>query len=409
MTIRSSSRPAQLAAAALLATGALAVLGTPAYASDQADLALVPSSTQIAKSKETAVIKPFKVTVVNQGPSTAKDVTVTIDYRQLDTRRVAWLPLDDCAQKSRKIYVCRLGQLPLADGQDDIPAGARTEFGLPIWSVGPKGDAATFSVSVTSATADPATADNTVEVPVRVVGRGYDLTTWANDVHVPVAAGSAAPGPVPLEWLVYNAGSRRAVGLTYVLNLPAGAHFAAVPDRCTKQPGVLDVYYCTAPGQALRPGEVYTAPVTVTVDPGTTVKLPDPGQVAAEAMDDVADATPLAAGQRHGKQATPEQRRQLTDVDDADNIAIFDIFGELVTASPSPSDSSSPGPSGDPSPAPSGGTAPGAGGGLPVTGVQVGLIVGLGVVVLGLGALLFVLSRRRRVVLVSPDDERPQG
>jgi LPXTG-motif cell wall-anchored protein len=55
-----------------------------------------------------------------------------------------------------------------------------------------------------------------------------------------------------------------------------------------------------------------------------------------------------------------------------------------------------------------GGTGGGGGGGdLPVTGVQAGLIGGVGLAVLAGGGALLVMSRRRKVVLVTPGDETP--
>jgi uncharacterized repeat protein (TIGR01451 family) len=44
--------------------------------------------------------------------------------------------------------------------------------------------------------------------------------------------------------------------------------------------------------------------------------------------------------------------------------------------------------------------------GLPVTGTQVGLIGGSGVAAIAVGWVLFLAARRRRVLLVTPDDER---
>lgn len=41
-----------------------------------------------------------------------------------------------------------------------------------------------------------------------------------------------------------------------------------------------------------------------------------------------------------------------------------------------------------------------------MTGVQVGLIGGIGVIILLVGGALLVLTRRRKVVLVSPADEK---
>ncbi|MFB9235009.1 LPXTG cell wall anchor domain-containing protein [Plantactinospora siamensis] len=422
MTLRTLLRPARLGAAALLAAGGLAAVGAPAVAADpadRADLAIIPSSFQVAKSGKEAVAKPFKFTVVNSGPSAARDVTVTVDYSKLKLKLVDFAEPEGCATPRSKVFVCPLGQLLLNNGSDDVPAGARSEFGLPIWSVGGQGDAGKLVVRVASATADPDNTNNVADPAVTVLGAGYDLQAWALDVHVPVPVGGTAGAPASLDWLVYNAGSREAAGLTYILNLPAGAHFGTVPKECAKQAAALDVYYCQVPDLVLRPGEVYDAPVTVTVGAGATGKLPAPGQVAAEANGGAAaKAGARTAGRhRYGRAATAAERQQLADLDDGDNIANFDIYAELVTSSPTPQPTGTPtlGPSANPSqpgsPAPSGSpAAPGTGGGaLPVTGVQAGMIVGVGVAVLALGALLFLLSRRRKVVLVAPHDERPDA
>jgi LPXTG-motif cell wall-anchored protein len=53
-----------------------------------------------------------------------------------------------------------------------------------------------------------------------------------------------------------------------------------------------------------------------------------------------------------------------------------------------------------------GGTG-GGDGGLPVTGPQAGLIGGIGAAVLLAGGAMFLVARRRRVVLVTPGDEKP--
>jgi LPXTG-motif cell wall-anchored protein len=54
-----------------------------------------------------------------------------------------------------------------------------------------------------------------------------------------------------------------------------------------------------------------------------------------------------------------------------------------------------------------GGTGGGDGGSLPVTGPQAGLIGGIGAAVLAAGGAMFLVARRRRVVLVTPGDEKP--
>lgn len=114
------------------------------------------------------------------------------------------------------------------------------------------------------------------------------------------------------------------------------------------------------------------------------------------------------------------QRRTFAEVDELDNHTIFEAFVDLSaeptpdptgTPRPTPTGTGAPGPTGQPSATatPGGGSGGGAGdGGLPVTGVQVGLIGGVGAAVLLAGAALLLLSRRRKVVLVTPTDERTE-
>lgn len=104
--------------------------------------------------------------------------------------------------------------------------------------------------------------------------------------------------------------------------------------------------------------------------------------------------------------ASDTQRRTFADVDFEDGLAQFDVFVDL-----SPVSSPTPTPTGEPtgSPGPTATATPGGsggGGGLPVTGVQAGLIGGIGAAVLLAGGVLLLLSRRRKVVLVNPADER---
>lgn len=112
----------------------------------------------------------------------------------------------------------------------------------------------------------------------------------------------------------------------------------------------------------------------------------------------------------------PLQRRAFVEVDPGDGVAQFDVFVGF-SSSPEPTPTPTGEPTGLPSPTPTttGSPSPtptaapdgsGGGGGLPVTGVQVGLIGGVGAAVLLAGAALLQLSRRRKVVLVNPGQQR---
>ncbi|SCL24336.1 LPXTG-motif cell wall anchor domain-containing protein [Micromonospora nigra] len=384
---------------ALLATAGLAVPAAPALAADQADLLLTPLSYELAKGVSEAKAKPFKFQVGNtRGTVDATGVRVTVETKGLKDRKVGVVVPEGCEVEGTS-FSCLLG---------DLAAGTTEDFGIPLFSTtGRRGDAGTLVVTVSAATADPNPEDNTVEHDITVARPGYDLTTWVQDVYADVAVdGDEAdesgltpvrPGQTaPLDWAVYNGGSRRASGVAYGITLPAGVTFAELPEGCVEQElGGFAQAYCEDRGVMLRPGQFYTADIRVKVAEGVTEAVLRPGFLFAAGLDD-SEGEP----QEQPKVASGAQRRAFTEVDPTDNQAQFDVFVDL-TAEPTPD------PSGEPTPTPS--TTPGTGGdggGLPVTGTQVGLIGGIGAAVLLAGGGLLLLSRRRRVVLVPPGDEK---
>ncbi|HEY0699754.1 MAG TPA: cell wall anchor protein [Micromonospora sp.] len=398
--------------AALLTAGGLAV-AAPAHAVDQADLDLTPSSFVLAKGVKEARAKPFKFTVRNLGPADATDVEVTVDVTGL-TRKVGHLLPPDCAEAAG-VYTCALDSLA---GGPDVPAGTSEEFGIPLYSTGGTGDGGVLKVTVSSATGDPDDENNVVELDIPVVRASYDLSTWTQDIHADVVvdgddAGERDLDPVPpgateeLDWLVYNGGRRRAVGLFFTVGLPAGATVAELPDGCEKRDaGGLDVYDCTVPEVVLRPGQFYTDTIRVRVDASVTAAVLTPGVVTAYGMNDVADEEEAEEPRAGVRTATAAQRRMFQELDEFDNTSIYDIFVDRVAA-PTPTATPSTGPTAGPTAGPGDGGSGGGDGGLPVTGVQAGLIGGIGLAVVVAGGVLFLLVRRRRIVLVSPDDERP--
>lgn len=409
MTAFHRSALARAGVVALLAAGGLATVAAPAQAADQADLALVPLSYELAKGVKAAKAKPFKFLVDNtRSTVAAKGVSYTADVSQLNKNMVGVVVPDGCQVKGRT-FTCQLG---------DVPAGTSEDFGIPLFSTGGRGEAGTLVVTINSATADPHREDNTVEHDITVGKPGYDLTSWVQDVNANVVVnGVQGDDPdlrpvrrgetVPLDWAVYNDGSRKATGLSYVLTLPAGVTFATLPDTCVAQTfGDVAQALCQDDGAVIRPGEYYTADIRVTVGADVTESVLRVGELFAQGLDG-------AAGQpeEQPEQATSAQRKAFTEVDESDNQAIFDVFVDL-TAQPSPTPTATPSPSGTTtpgtttSPAAGGGGGGSGGGGLPVTGVQVGVIGGIGAVILLVGGALLVLSRRRRVVLVAPGDEK---
>ncbi|MBM0277665.1 LPXTG cell wall anchor domain-containing protein [Micromonospora tarensis] len=402
---------------ALLAAGGLATATAPAHAADQAEPALVPLSYELAKGVKAAKAKPFKFRVDNSRSAVAaKGVSYTADTRLLKRNKVGIVVPDGCQVKG-KTFTCPLG---------DVPAGTGEEFGIPLFSTGGRGDAGTLVVTITATNADPDGDEMSVEHEITVGKPGYDLTSWAQDVQANVVVnGVQGDDPdlrpvrrgetVPLDWAVYNDGSRKATGIFYGLTLPAGVTFAQKPEGCLEQvfEGKQQLF-CEDAGAVVKPGQYYTSDVRVTVGDDVTDPVLHEGDLFAYGLDG-AEGQP----EEQPELASSAQRKAFTEVDVMDNHTTFEAFVDLTwtpptTPTPTPTVTPTPTPTSTPTatPTPGGTTSPTAGGGgaggggLPVTGVQVGLIGGIGGLILLAGGALLVLSRRRKVVLVAPSDEK---
>lgn len=404
MTLFHRSALARAGAVVLLAAGGLATIAAPAHAADQADLELAPVSSQLAKGVKEAKAKPFKFVVHNLTSAVdAKAVVVTVDTAGLNPKKVGFVKPAGCDLKGT-VFTCLLG---------DLRGGTSEDFGIPLFSTGGRGKAGTLQVSISSATGDPDKDNNQADVDVRVTRVGYDLTAWVQDVQANVVVdGAAADEPdlkpvprgatVPLDWAVYNDGSRKATGIFYGLTLPAGVRFAQKPEGCVEQvfQGKAQLF-CEDAGAVVKPGQYYTADVQVTVGEDVTQPVLREGDLFAMGLDGV-EGQP----EEEPEVATQAQRKAFTEADVLDNHATFEAFVDL-SAQPTPTPTPTATPSGQPTATPtSGGGSGGGDGGLPVTGVQVGVIGGIGAGVLLAGGALLMLSRRRKVVLVAPGDEK---
>ncbi|MBW4704335.1 LPXTG cell wall anchor domain-containing protein [Micromonospora sp. RL09-050-HVF-A] len=413
MTLFHRSALARLGAVALLAVGGLATVAAPASAADQATLDLVPLSSQLALGVKEAKAKPFKFSVQNvRGTVDAKDVKVTVETAGLKANKVGVLKPDGCAV-SGTAFTCSLSDL--GGTTDDIAAGTTEEFGIPLFGTDTRGKGGVLKVTVSGSN----TTSDSVDHEIMVVKPGYDLTTWVQDVYADVVVdgdeagesgltGVKPGGTAPLDWALYNGGSRRATGIFYGIALPDGATFVDLPESCVMQDLGGVVAYCEDTGAVLRPGEFYTADVRVKVGAGVTEKVLTPGVLFAAGLTE-AEGTP----EEQPQVASKAQRKIFTETDDGDNTSLFDVFVDLTTG-PSPSPSPSTSPTGQPSPSASaspttGGGTGGGDGGLPVTGAQATLIGGIGAAVLLAGGALLMLARRRRLVLVTPGDEKPRS
>ncbi|WP_436681462.1 hypothetical protein [Micromonospora sp. URMC 105] len=186
--------------------------------------------------------------------------------------------------------------------------------------------------------------------------------------------------------LIVNQGDMIADGVDLTMSLPKGVTFSTDLKECryTADRRTAD---CESGLTRLKPGQDLYGffPVKVAADLDAPVSLTG-GAV------EVSSRGALPATERSLATTPSKLPSFLTttapaglakDVDPSDNS---DNFAVIVAA-------------------PTGGE--GGGGGLPVTGPQAGLIGGVGVAVLAAGGALFVLARRRRVVLVTPGDEKP--
>ncbi|MDG4760797.1 LPXTG cell wall anchor domain-containing protein [Micromonospora sp. WMMD710] len=405
MTAFHRSALARAGVVALLATGGLATLAAPAHAADQADLALVPISTELAKGVKAAKAKPFKFRVDNSRSTVAATgVSYTVDTSRLKKNKVGVVVPLGCQTKGTT-FTCPLG---------DLPAGTGEEFGIPLFSTGGRGDAGTLVVSISSATSGSTPIDR-VEHDITVAKAGYDLTSWVQDVQANVVVnGVQGDDPdlrpvrrgetVPLDWAVYNDGSRKATGIFYGLTLPVGVTFVQKPQGCLEQVFLgKQQLFCEDAGAVVKPGQYYTANVTVKVGNNVTEPVLHEGDLFAFGLDG-AEGQP----EEEPEVASSAQRKAFTEVDEVDNHTTFEAFVDLTAATPSPTPTATATPTGTPTPGvtTSPGTGGGGGGGLPVTGVQAGLIGGIGGLILLAGGALLVLSRRRKVVLVAPGDEK---
>ncbi|MBQ1072575.1 cell wall anchor protein [Micromonospora sp. C31] len=407
MTLFHRSALARAGAVALLAAGGLTTVAVPAQAADGPDLAVIPISTQLAKGVDAARSKPFKFTVTNVGTTTAENVTFRVKTSELKQRRVGYLVPEGCQVVGNSLYQCTLG---------DLPAGTSRDFGVPLFSTGGRGDGGTLVVGVATTTPESDLGDEIVEVPVTVTKPGYDLTAWVQDIQAGVVVnGAVADEPdlkpvrrgevVPLDWAVYNDGSRPATGVFYGITLPAGVSFVALPQGCVQQVFLgREQAFCEDAGATIRRGQYYTADVTVKVGDDVTEPVLREGDLFAYGLD-VAEGEP----EEEPRVAGQAQRKAFSETDMGDNHTVFEAFVDL-SAQPSPTPTPTATPTGVPTASPT--TTPGTGGGgggdggLPVTGVQVGLIGGIGAAVLLAGGALLLLSRRRKVVLVAPGDEK---
>ncbi|MDH6464485.1 hypothetical protein M2302_004684 [Micromonospora sp. A200] len=385
-------------AAGVIAAGAFAA---PAFAATSADLAIKASGTTIAVG---APGKNATVSLINKSDVDAKGILVGLDISKLDTKLVD-IDESGCNRREDGIILCGI------EG-DTIPAGADIDWAFPLsrtleglpgdgggeggTGTGPAGSITAFILHEGE---DPDESNNEVTVDVKVEGTGPDLAVFAPDVDQAATvvngnikfSGALNPGGKSgVYYRIENHGDAAAAGLKISVKLPKGVTFTEAEEDCEYNAsktslvcnyenfGLIPAKDDTNANDKVFSGYGFFNLITV----GENVKSGSltGGTVTVESL--AAATTPSIA-----KEAAPALPKniagvQAKDVDATDNS---DDFAVVVAKT----------------------TGGGGGGGLPVTGPQAGLIGGIGVAVLAAGGAMFVMARRRRVVLVIPGDEKP--
>ncbi|MGK5738134.1 hypothetical protein [Micromonospora sp. URMC 103] len=394
---------------ALFASATLLATGSPAYAeADDADLELTTSAIAVTAGDSA---KELTTTVVNKGPASGVYWTLEYDLSGLDDSKVTVGPSTQLScERSGEKMLCRK-EPGLAVGHSLLQ---KMPFGLtPV--AGKTGAAGSFTVTAVSPS-DPDQTNNSATVTVDVPAKGVDLVAVAEDVYQVTDDGELTNKPVApgdssfVLGAVGNVGDTIARGLQVSVALPEHVTFAEVEPGCTYGTGNRTVT-CDYEDVALVPidqdsgkdddilsvvGIVF--PVTVAKDAPGPVVL-NGGKLTGVALATQTEVSPASlARSTSGKLPKGLKALSTEDVRDAnpaDNTAEFRVHVGAAGSSGNGSDGGG---------SDRGGSA-GSGGGLPVTGVQAGLIGGIGAGIVALGAVLFLITRRRRLVLMAPDDK----
>jgi hypothetical protein len=393
---------ARVGATGLIAAGTLAAAAVPAYAAD-IDFGVGFKGTTIATD---ASGKLGLVNITNYGSTTPAKVDVRFDVTKLDQSKVTVLEPGDCT------FTAGVADCPIPAAAIPGP-GSTVDLPIPlIKQTGATGAAGQLTVTVV-VVGDTNKANDSKTVDVSVGGHGVDLGVVVPDVSMLDADQIPTGKPIPpggssaVEGTIINWGDTLATGLHVTVALPKDVTFTDV-EGCTLSADKRTVD-CVADDLPLTPADRETGggnetsmvgfifPVTVSADAKGPVTLTGgEATVAATGQESLSDAAARTLA-RKATLALPKSFHRLTEaqmaaveVDASDNT---DGFAVLVAGRPGGGTSGS-----------GGGT--GEGGGLPITGPVAASVAGAGAVLVSIGAVLFVVTRRRRVVLVTPADDK---
>jgi hypothetical protein len=377
------SRALAFAGAAAVGVVAAGAFAAPALAAGSTDLSLTLNDTTLAA---TTSGKVGDVTVTNKGAETATGVTITFDLSGLDTDLVELPePADDACDTEGTKIVC---------GVVDVKPGANLDLPFELLRKAGSGDAGKLTATVSHSAADPVSGNDSATATVTVSdSSGPDLTVEAPDVPITEEGiGTVAPGgQADLYYRVSNYGDEPVQGLKLTIQLPEHVTFVEKEDDC-EYTADNRTATCTYATFGLIPADDDTDENDKVFSAGDFVNLikvaddaPAPGVlsggvVTAEGIA-VVEQPELALRKTT---ALPEgvEGAKAKDVDEGDNSDEYSVHVAKAGGG-------------------------GGGGELPVTGVQAGLIGGIGLAVVAGGGAMLLVSRRRRVVLAVPDDEKP--
>jgi hypothetical protein len=318
-----------------------------------------------------ATEKSGSFTVTNNGPQAATNVAFKLDASGLDATKVT-LEFDagDCTAAGN-VWDCEYN--------GTIDAGETWDNWFTIKRVGSATgtEAGTLKVTV-SHEQDETTENNSASAVVALSKEGgVDLVADAEDIYVTnaeheVQYGQPVQPGAQTEFIMWvgNQGTVDSVNQKIWIKLPEHVTFVGSEEGCDYETGDTETT-CEYYGSTLSANgdfDLFWFDVKIDESVAGPVVLAG-GQVAAADLQQVPSANSASVGKADNRSAAAVNN----DTDVTDNT---DEFSAYVAKKDG-----------------------GQGGGLPVTGVQIGLIAGVGLAAVAGGAALLLVSRRRRTTV----------